>query len=664
MSIGPGLFEEQPVSHEFQAQHGVPAHNPDPCVDVYFAHSGFRTDLDLGAAPLVNLTREYIRDGGGSFIGMNNKVTLNGKIWPSNGQHEGISGILSKEQKLRDLFRRSAGDFEIKKNGSVVFSGINAKIISYTANNTSDNWSTSLDYSVELEFFEDVVQKPNGGTKYRVSQVSENWTIEPQEVIYSSISKSIIKQPETEPQVVAGGTGETQSKAIALSGIPQYRITRQLSAVGIPSSGFSSHIGKTDNGNDPQYNYQSTGQNQSDKYDAYLNAKRWVEDRAELAFNSNLNNKSYGPFLTLTKNLGGFQDVHLYDHVKTVNFSVTEGSYETNDSWLAVPSGIIFTEEYTIEASTDERFVSTVSIQGSVNGVRIPRFDPEMIKTTGIPTTGTSNQNKINLEGYNNQGLTGSQGDGAHNHVSSTYGNKYDNALSGFIYQVKPYLYERACIGLNSADRTQPYNPIQGAIFTQNPGNPAFRTQRRLNYIPVSTSEGHDPIKGIITYNYQYTNKTKVFSGVISESVDININGPGDVVAEAFVLGRPLGPVLQTLNTRTSTTKSVNIEIVVLPPSSSKGFLMDQTDCPVYTGSQLFRQVENLIEGLKPFGEVDSGVFNNFSRAARTGNVYIKSNTFNWNPIEGRYARSVEWVYQPCTLNGPLDRYFLGPPGG
>jgi len=113
------------------------------------------------------------------------------------------------------------------------------------------------------------------------------------------------------------------------------------------------------------------------------------------------------------------------------------------------------------------------------------------------------------------------------------------------------------------------------------------------------------------------------------------------------------------LNTRTSTTKSVNIEITVVPPSSTQGFLLDQTQCPVYTGSQLFQQIEDLVEGLKPYGQAKSTVLN-FNRNANTGNVFIKSNTYNWNPAEGKYSRSVEWVYQPCQLNGQLDRYFLG----
>ena len=660
MAIGPGFFDDQSISHEFEAQHTNNAYKDGPCVDVFFAGSGFRTDMDLGAAPLMNLTRDFVRDGGGSLMGMNNRVTLTGKIFPSGGGLPGMKGVMTKERQLRDRFRRSAGDLKIKDTDSdtVLFSGIQAKIQSYSANNTPDNMSMSLDYNIELEFFEETTQSPEDSKNYRVNNVSESWSIEPQEMIYSSLGYNVTKQPETEPsQSADGSTGFQTTKMVNITGIPQYRITRQLSAVGVPSSGFANHLGKAENGK-LEYNSQAATQNTPEKYDAYLNAKKWVDDRSGLAFDSTKNDKSYSPFLTLNKNLTSYNDIHLYNHTKTVNFSVIDGTYETNDSWVAIPCGILFTEEFTIETSTDEKYVSTVNVQGTVNGLSVTPFD-QTIKATGIPTTGTV-QNKIKFgTDANKEGVAGTQSNTGHEHYNTLQGSRYENAISGFLNDVKPRLYERACLVVNTPDRTLDYIPLQGNVFTENPGNPAFRKQRRLNYIPVSTSEGHDPLKGIITYSHQYTNKTKIFSGVIAESVDISVNGPGDVISEAFIIGRPLGPVLQNLNTRTSTTKSVNIEITVVPPSSTQGFLLDQTQCPVYTGSQLFQQIEDLVEGLKPYGQAKSTVLN-FNRNAHIGNVFIKSNTYNWNPAEGKYSRSVEWVYQPCQLNGQLDRYFLG----
>ena len=669
MSIGPGFFEDQSISHEFKAQHELNSHKSTPCVDVYFAGSGFRTDMDLGAAPLMNLTRDFVRDGGGSLIGMNNRVTLTGKIFPSGGGLSGMKGVMKKEEELRDLFRRSAGDLKVKDTDSdtVLFSGIQAKIQSYSANNTPDNMSMSLDYNIELEFFEETTESPRDSKHYRVNNVSESWSIEPQEMIYSSLGYNVTKQPETEPSQSADTGGAFSiTKNVKITGVPQYRITRQLSAVGVPSSGFANHLGKAENGKLEYNHVAANDQNTPDeqKYDAYLNAKKWVDDRSRLAFNSEQNDKSYSPFLTLNENLTDYNDIHLYNHTKTVNFSVIDGTYETNDSWVAIPCGILFTEEFTIETSTDEKYVSTVNVQGSVNGLSVTPFN-QTIEATGIPTTGTGKNNLIKFGvDANKEGMAGNQSNQGHEHYNTLQGSRYENAISGFLNDVKPRLYERACLVVNTPDRTQDYIPSQGNIFNENPGNPAFRKQRRLNYIPVSTSEGHDPLKGIITYSHQYTNKTKIFSGVIAESVDINVNGPGDVVSEAFIIGRPLGPVLQNLNTRTSTTKSVNIEITVVPPSSAAGFILDNPECPVSTNSQLFQQVEDLIEGLKPYGQAKANVFNGFSQVAIQGNVFIKSNTYNWNPAEGKYARSVEWVYQPCQLNGQLDRYFLERPGG
>ena len=150
MSMGQGFFDDQSISHEFEAQHTNNAYKDGPCVDVFFAGSGFRTDMDLGGAPLMNLTRDFVRDGGGSLMGMNNRVTLTGKIFPSGGGLPGMKGVMSKERQLRDLFRRSAGDLKITDtdSGDVLFSGIQAKIQSYSANNTPDNMSMSLDLSL------------------------------------------------------------------------------------------------------------------------------------------------------------------------------------------------------------------------------------------------------------------------------------------------------------------------------------------------------------------------------------------------------------------------------------------------------------------------------------------------------------------------------------
>ena len=173
------------------------------------------------------------------------------------------------------------------------------------------------------------------------------------------------------------------------------------------------------------------------------------------------------------------------------------------------------------------------------------------------------------------------------------------------------------------------------------PGNPAFRQENALNYIPISTSETHDIFNGTVGYNFEYNNIIKIISGVISESYKINTTGPADHIAEVFVLNRPLGPILQNLATKTSTTKSIEIELVVVPPTSIAGFSFDDSECPVGYNTYIFTKCEEFINAQMPLS------------TETTGRIVIKKNdTYGWSPTDGRFTRNVEWLYQPCVKDG------------
>jgi hypothetical protein len=608
-----------------------PFRNSDPssstCTEVYFAHSGFKTDLKLGATPMVTIGRDFLKDGAGSLLGINNKINITGKIYET-GNVPGIENVITKEYNLRTLFAKSAGDFEIKYNGKPIFSGINAKVVSYSTDKTSDNWERSIDYSIELEAFEEIDIKGSKGN-FRVRDVNETWSIEPEDMVYSSFG------------ITANGTAASDSSEgafqanVYVTGVNQFRVTRKLSATGVTKDNYVSHINLT---GDKNYNFQQQS-TQDASNDAYMQAKKWVDSRIPLAFNQSSNqNGQFAPLASQSTSIGGM-DLFLCNHTRSINYSITEGTYEVNDSWIALGSGTPFTEEYTIECSTDDKFIKKVNVQGSVKGLQSLNFT--LFQEDGIGTPPSSGKGIVSLSGFNVMGTAGT----FKNSSKALVVDKYHNALSGWTNDVKKYLYSRASIAINSADRTADYDA------KQNTQNPAYRKERVLNHIPISTSEGHDPIKGVITYNYEYNNSFKIFSGVISENVSVTTNGPGDQVAEVFVLGRALGPVLQSLSTKTSTTKSVTIELTVPPPTSIKGMVMDNSDCPFYTGGTLFLQCEQLIEGLKPFGARQGTSWTGANTGASVGQVFVKQDSYQWSPMDGRYTRNVEWIYQPCTKN-------------
>lgn len=622
----------------------------DRKVEIKFAGSGFSQDLSLGPTPLVSVSREYIKDGAGSFIGINTKVNLDGHIhfqapngWnksiSENASHDpsaSLTTLLTKEKSLADLLRLGRGDLEIYVEGSKTFEGKNAKVLSYNADRTPDAWGQSIKYNIDFEFYEPLNKTDNRYKEYFVSSIGESWSVEPVEnYIFTAMSRTVSKQTETEPP-----SAVTASNNVYITGIPQFRITRRLSAVGLSKPNYASHFDKN---HSSEYNFITA--TKTAENDAYLQAKTWVDDRLKLPFSSTDNPDSqFTSTLSSDYTFTAFDKLYLYNHNRTINYSITEGSYEVNDTWLALPSGVSYIEDFTIESSTDEKYVKTVRVQGTIRGLQVNQASV-VTSSPDVPNTQTG---KLSLAAYNATGQT----------ASNLKSEKYENAKDAWIDRIKPFIYSRACVAVNSPDRNGPYYDASYNGGTLPPGDPTVKTERLLNYIPVSTSESHDPLKGIIGYTYEYNNNLKIFSGVISENVNITTNGPGDQVAEIFVLGRPLGPVLQSLNTKTSTSKSINIELVVPPPTSSAGFSLKNSDCPVWTGGYIFQTCEKLIEGQKPYGQRFNPPYK-VAKNGSVGTVFVKTDTYSWDASEGRYTRNIEWVFQPCSDNTSDEFYFL-----
>lgn len=573
------------------------------CVEITFAGSGFKKDLKLGAVPLVSITRDYIKDGAGSFIGVNNRVNLTGKVYQSGSSMMMTDGLLEKEKNLRNLFGKAAGDFYIYASGVPLLSGINAKILSYEVDKTSDNWTRSLDYVVNLEFYE-----ATDSRQYRVSKAEESWSVEPiEDYLYTNASE------------------------YSYINYPQFRITRKLSAAGVPGSGFISHFDKKRK-NDTEYNFINTAQYASG--DAYIEAKKWVQDRLDLPFNHTTNvDSQYTTLLSNTTTTSQFypsynNGLFLFNHNRSVNYSITDGTFEVNDSWTAIPNSRKYTEEFTIETSTDNKNIRTTKIQGTVKGLHIS--PTSLVKDSPIGTV--DNSGNISISQYAVPGE-------AYGEFLST---RYANANSGWLYNVKPQLVQRAQVAISTRDRTLDYLPGTNGLVP--PGNPTFRKERALNPIPVSTSESHDPINGTISYGYEYNNTFKIISGVVSENYKVAITGPADHFAETFVLARPIGPILQALDTKTTTTKSISIDLVLVPPTGIDGFSIHENTCPVWTGGYIFTQCEAFINAQKPIGSAHQ--------------VFKKSDVYSWSPTDGRFSRNVEWLFQPCNKNGDAYQFF------
>jgi hypothetical protein len=640
-----------PSEHTFNILEDSPS---TPTRPVVIKYNGTGLHQIAGPTPFITFNRSVNKSDSG--YSNSNKVSLSitGKIIRTSAAQDvvppgtGISSIVGAIDNFKNLFMVSGynGVLRIDCGSSNLFTASGVRVNSFNADKSADNWVFSADYSIDLEYFEYGPDNQHG----LISSSDDSWTIEPlDELIFTDFSTTLTTKSETHNPNLPGissitpinlGVSSNASNDLKIYNIPQYKISHRVSAVGLP-------IG--------------TGNNAT--YNAYNQAKKWVENRLASVFTRPSNATGLAHFGPNVGNnpLSSFSSgTVLYNHMRNTSFNISNGSYEISDTWLAMPTGVKYIEDYDIETSVDDKFITTVTIKGEIKGLNLSDIsmmsgqdDKMMPNNAGLiniaSTTGNIPDNLLNSSVLDDNTLIASKSTKLHS-------NKYLNANSGWLYDIKPYLYRRASLVINSIDRDRSIlNPINQYGTINN--NPIYCKQNLLNIIPISTSEGHNPRKGTISYSYQFNNKTRLISGVLFENITISDTNPNDVISEAFVLGRRLGPVLQSLGSRTSSVREVTIEIGVIPPSSWGGLLLNNKECPLWTGGPIFNNIQQLLEGLKPFGDRATtlwGVYSTRGSITNTnGQVYTRGDTESWNPVDGRYTRTVGWIHQQCNNNQP-----------
>lgn len=586
-----------------------------------------------GPTPMIDISKSIQSNTVGYPEAEITKISLNGKIVKVSGATSGISAVTSGIQDITKLFKNNPNQsLEVicghSNHPLITYSGV--KLISLDFPTSNDNWIFTSDFTVVLEHIQPVIS----GDFY-VKDTSETWNIEPlEDYIHTDMTIRDIQEraqnhnpfisPKLPPDSKNILTTTQKQTTIDIKTIPQFKISRTLSAVGY-TSGVGTGI------------YNS----------AYLNAIRWVNTRSNNVINGlPLGAIKLGDYNASNMPIG--VGTYLYNHIRTTNFSQTEGKYEVVDTWLAMPSAITFLEDYTIDVNTDDKYIHNVTVAGSIRGLYAAPISGYVSETGTLINISGSNKNYTLNSPISLDTTLSPQ-----TRVSTLYKNKYDNAVGAWISGVKPYLYTRASMVMNSSqtkDRDKGYIPTntRNSNIATPPSNPIFSKHTLLNFIPISTSETHNPRKGTIDYSYTFHNKFNVIQGVLFENIAVNDTGPTDVINEAFVLGRALGPVLQNLGTRTSSKKSVVIEVGVVPPTAIKDFFLTADGCPLYTGGSIYNGIQSLVNGFAPFGPRNSPIFDP-TRSQMPGQVYISEDNHSWNPTEGRFSRSVSWVYQHCT---------------
>jgi hypothetical protein len=317
--------------------------------------------------PAVSISKDYQRNGAGKTVGATTSVTLEGLLFTGSGNN-GLPKLLSLESGLRAAFI-DGGTLTISCGSTnSVFSG--GKVSQYSANKTDNNWTTTIDYSIQLQF-ENSVTTGNIPTFY-VSSTQDEWSIETLD------ETSFSKGPFGLSSYLPGYSSLSFNQG---ANYPFYRITRTLGAVGksIPTTSGATRIS------------------------AVKSAKDWV-----------------GYQLGEAPTYSGIVGLKLYNFVRSLSVSENEGSFRITDNWIGVPSGVAipYIETFSIESSVDQELLRTVTIQGTIKGL-------ELMNSGNIYNTGTLAYLAGSLSNSVTQLSTNDT-------QRDTIGTKFINALSGY----------------------------------------------------------------------------------------------------------------------------------------------------------------------------------------------------------------------------------------
>jgi len=161
----------------------------------------------------------------------------------------------------------------------------------------------------------------------------------------------------------------------------------------------------------------------------------------------------------------------------------------------------------------------------------------------------------------------------------------------------------------------------------------AYSENTSLNINPLSQTTARNPVTGTINYSLLYDDRpSNIVSGSLSEVIGIRDGLDGDIFAQIPVLGRAVGPVLQDIGTRPALNRSLNIEVAFKPDTLSG---TDQASIKEFMKTPLEKantsgDIRSLIQAAQPTG---SQVFRNQPQS-------------NWNPTEGSFSYSIDWVYE------------------
>ena len=165
----------------------------------------------------------------------------------------------------------------------------------------------------------------------------------------------------------------------------------------------------------------------------------------------------------------------------------------------------------------------------------------------------------------------------------------------------------------------------------------------KLHYIPVSQTYTLNPFDGTVQYSYEFNDRPSgLVTHAINENITVQNNFGVDVFASIPVLGRALGPVLQSINTKKEVSRSLSVEVTFDKNLyiGDSGYTVLTIPHPRFTVPYK-NDLQYIVNNAHP---VSSFAVNNTGGLATR--AFVSEQNENWNPNTLRYSYNVSWVYE------------------
>lgn len=560
-------------------------------MDIKYGGFSFK-DNNLSIPKISTSTDLNFTDGGALLGGVLN-ITLQGQILGtgvlndiSNYKLPAVNtawfGLADLVNKIESGFSRDYQNLDINcgDNHAVIwgignYDPLTTKVQNIKfSNNTDNNWLQIIDYTIDLQTeitgITDYISTV-GNTECYVSSIENSYSIEPimENNFYSTNPPINNNSPPATDMQFRGKLYPYISGEIFY---PGYTITRRLGATGRSSK--------------PRDNKPSSS--------AVQNAKAFVT----------------GILYRDTSIYDVISNLTIFDRVTTIDVSDTDGRYSINDTFIAY-SGLItkpYTEKFSITNSSDEKLNRTVTIEGSIQGLK----------------TLKANKNDLywNLQDTDDYLLPTYQEDNNTAYLSAS------GALDGIISQELPY-YRCLSTAFPSGFLNE-YNSLL------NPWS------GWLNPMPVNSRVQHNIAQSTIDYTFTFNSRPiALVSGALTEDLGVEDNyATRDMATQSVFLRNPL---LQDMGTYTIPSRTINY---------SARFPSVTGNIRLALNPNALSMINTAIEQFNPTRINPPSV-----PVAHSGFYYyyswITENNESFNPIDGSFKKTKTWNYELRYIHPP-----------